>query len=248
MAAAAVPESYVFQRSKLKVPSGQRKPLILVACGSYSPVTNMHMRLHVMARDWMEEKGYDVLGSYFSPVADAYGKKDLAPISHRINMLNLAVASSDFIMVDEWEGRKSAWTETVKVMNHYGEEVNKDRPPGAPKIGVMLICGSDLLDSFNTPGLWADQDQKDILTHGLVTIERQGSDPAKIVFNNDIMFPFRENIHIVKQWIPNDISSTLIRKTLTRGMSIQYLVPDSVIDYIYANNLYKAADAKKSKH
>jgi len=238
---------YMFPRDKLKTGAPGKKPVVLVACGSYSPVTYMHMRLHEMSRDWMEDRGYEVIGSYFSPVADAYGKKDLAPFKHRLNMLKLAVEGSDYIMVDHWEGEKDVWTETVKVLRHFSDEVNRMRPADAPKAEVMLICGSDLLDSFNTPKLWADDDQKEILSFGLVTIERVGADPAKIVWNNDLMFPFRERIFVVKQWIPNDISSTLIRKTLARGMSISYLVPEKVVNYIYSNNLFKAAEAKKAK-
>lgn len=38
--------AYVFPRDKLKTPSGKKTPLILLACGSYSPVTFMHLRLH----------------------------------------------------------------------------------------------------------------------------------------------------------------------------------------------------------
>jgi len=200
-----------------------------------------------MAKDWMEEHGYEVLGSYFSPVGDGYGKKDLASARHRINMLQLACSDSDFIMVDEWEAQKSVWTETIKVLNHFSEEVNHGRALDHPKIDVMLICGSDLLDSFNTPQLWAEQDQKDIFSHGLVTIERAGADPAKIVWENTLMYPFRYNIHIVKQWIPNDISSTAIRRSLARGMSIKYLVPDAVLEYVFKHNLFKASDGLKSK-
>lgn len=45
-------------------------------------------------------------------------------------------------------------TETANVLRHFEEELNRDRSPSDPKIEVMLVCGSDLLDSFNTPGLW----------------------------------------------------------------------------------------------
>jgi nicotinamide mononucleotide adenylyltransferase len=208
----------------------------------------MHLRLNVMARDWMEEQGFEVLGAYFSPVGDAYGKKGLASSAHRVEMLHLATSSSDFIMVDEYETLQPQWTETVKVLRHFDEHIKSALAARGVirKVHVMLVCGSDLLDSFNTPNLWAETDQNEILgSYGLVTLERVGADPAKIVWSNDIMYPHRSNIFIVKQWIPNDISSTLVRRALQRQMSVDYLLPESVVRYIYANSLYgaKAASA-----
>jgi len=43
---------------------------------------------------------------------------------------------------------------------------------------------------------------------------------------------------VVKQLIYNDISSTKVRLFVKRGMSIKYLLPNSVIQYIYDHKLY----------
>ena len=45
------------------------------------------------------QEGYDVLGAYMSPVHDAYAKKGLAPVAHRIAMCQLAAQTSPLIMV-----------------------------------------------------------------------------------------------------------------------------------------------------
>ena len=50
--------------------------------------------------------------------------------------------------------------------------------------------------------------------------------------------PWRDNIYVIRQMIHNDVSSTKIRLFLRRGMSIQYLLPASVIEYIEQNRLY----------
>lgn len=44
---------------------------------------------------------------------------------------------------------------------------------------------------------------------------------------------------VIKQLIYNDISSTKVRLFVKRGMSIKYLLPNSVIQYIYDNKLYR---------
>jgi len=44
----------------------------------------------------------------------------------------------------------------------------------------------------------------------------------------------------VTEWIPNEVSSTRIRRALKRGESVRYLLQDSVIDYIYKHEIYDA--------
>ncbi|XP_075363510.1 nicotinamide/nicotinic acid mononucleotide adenylyltransferase 3 isoform X4 [Mycteria americana] len=95
-----------------------RIPLILLACGSFNPITNMHMRLFELARDHLHQTGrYQVIEGIMSPVNDDYGKKGLVSARHRIAMAKLALETSDWIRVDPWECEQETWTETVKVLS-----------------------------------------------------------------------------------------------------------------------------------
>jgi nicotinamide mononucleotide adenylyltransferase len=92
-----------------------KTPLAIVACGSFSPLSYLHLRLFEMAKDWAKQSGqYAVVGLYISPVGDGYGKKDLAPAVDRVNMCKLGTSSSN-IMVDNWEGLQSKYQVTAQV-------------------------------------------------------------------------------------------------------------------------------------
>ncbi|KAG8421625.1 Nicotinamide/nicotinic acid mononucleotide adenylyltransferase 1 [Metarhizium acridum] len=57
-----------------------------------------------------------------------------------------------------------------------------------------------------------------------------------------------ENIQVIRQVVSNDISSTKVRLLLRRSMSIDYLIPDDVVNYMHEHNLYRELDlAKPSK-
>uniref|UniRef100_A0A096M0Y7 Nicotinamide-nucleotide adenylyltransferase n=1 Tax=Poecilia formosa TaxID=48698 RepID=A0A096M0Y7_POEFO len=96
-----------------------RVPLVLLACGSFNPITNQHMRLFELARDHMHSTGrFEVVGGIVSPVSDGYGKQGLVPAKHRISMAKLALQSSNWVTVDEWESQQPDWTETVVTMRY----------------------------------------------------------------------------------------------------------------------------------
>uniref|UniRef100_A0A8C6ZSK9 Nicotinamide nucleotide adenylyltransferase 3 n=1 Tax=Nothoprocta perdicaria TaxID=30464 RepID=A0A8C6ZSK9_NOTPE len=94
-----------------------RIPLILLACGSFNPITNMHMRLFELARDHLHQTGqYEVIEGIVSPVSDNYRKQGLVSAKHRVAMARLALETSDWIRVDPWESEQETWTETVRVL------------------------------------------------------------------------------------------------------------------------------------
>lgn len=231
-------------RSKLRdvstVPEGM-SPAVLVACGSYSPPTVLHTRIFETARDFFVETKdslkIDVIGGYICPVHEAYGKKGLAPMHDRIEMVKRSLESSDWVSCDEWETKQKEWTRTRLSLDRMHIEVNKGNTSGKD-IRVMLLCGADILDSMVTPGVWTESDLHVLLSRGIVCIKRAGSDPEKLINSHDILYKYRQNIYLIREWVENNVSSTSVRRAVKRGMSIKYFVADGVDEYIKKRKLY----------
>lgn len=103
------------------------------------------------------------------------------------------------------------------------------------------------MESFTVPNLWKQEDLVEIMGRfGLVCITRCGSDPFKSVNQSDVIWSHRKGIHVVHEWVTNDISATHVRRALRRGQSVRYLVPDSVIGYIQEHELYSAESEEKN--
>ncbi|GMH34434.1 hypothetical protein BSKO_02268 [Bryopsis sp. KO-2023] len=220
------------------------KPVVVVACGSFNPPTIMHLRMFELARDALKQKGYDPLGGYMSPVNDGYGKKDLASAEHRLKMCELATSSSDMIMVDHWEATGTAYKRTRAVLERVEQNLKEAFDDGSPSTPtkVMLLCGSDLLESLCVPGVWKPPDVKHILEHhGIVCLARSGSDAVKLINDEkSCLYEFRDKIIVMEDPVDNAISSKVIRECLREGRSVRYIVPESVVEYMKKNELYKA--------
>lgn len=248
--------------------AARRIPVVLLACGSFNPITNQHMRLFELARDHLHSTGqYKVVGGIVSPVSDGYGKQGLVLAEHRIAMAKLAVQSSDWVSVDEWESQQPDWTETVITMRyHYGNilkqyqqnmERNKEttsisspasNPPGPPSPQLKLLCGADFLASFGVPGLWLQRDVEEVAGRfGLVCVSRGGLQPERAVHESDTLSRHRQNIFQVREWVRNETSATEVRRALRRGLSVKYLLPDPVLEYIQRHRLYTEASERRNQ-
>ncbi|ODV61827.1 nicotinamide/nicotinic acid mononucleotide adenylyltransferase [Ascoidea rubescens DSM 1968] len=223
-------------------------PLVIVCCGSFSPVTYLHLRIFEMALDSIrEDTNYEVVGGYYSPVSDYYNKKGLASAPHRVRMCELACErTSSWLMVDAWESLQPKYTRTALVFDHFNEEINIKREgiynskiEKKINVKIMLLAGGDLIESMGEPDLWDDSDLTHILgNYGCLIVERTGSDVRSFLLGHDILYQHRKNILVIKQLIYNDISSTKVRLFLRRNMSVRYLLPNSVIKYIRKHHLY----------
>ena len=153
------------------ISDANKTPLVLVACGSFSPVTFLHLRMFEMARDDARlHSQFEVVGGYLSLVNDAYKKPGLATSVHRYNMCRLACdKTSDWLMVDPFEARAEEYVPTAPVLDHFDEELNKKRQGvpiinengqevGRKNVRIILLAGSDLIQTMSEPGVWAEED------------------------------------------------------------------------------------------
>ncbi|EDQ87204.1 uncharacterized protein MONBRDRAFT_27368 [Monosiga brevicollis MX1] len=228
-----------------------KEPVVLIACGSFSPVTLMHLRLLEDARDTLHAQGHrHVIGGYLSPTHDKYGKKTLALGHHRLNMTALAVEDSEWLNVDVWENAQSGWTPTALVLDRFERALqavaltDEHGDPHPKPIKVMLTCGADLLDSFETikedgSPLWQPAHQDIIARNGIVCLERQGTDIDEVIARQDVLARNRANIVVFPPAVTNSISSTTVRRQLAQGRSVRYLIPRPVEDYIYRHQLHR---------
>ena len=236
---------YKFPTSKLSTLTDESKtPLVLVSCGSFSPITFLHLRMFEMCKDWVRSHSdYEIVGAYLSPVSDAYQKSGLTSANHRIEMCRLACNESNWIAVDDWEAVKREYTRTAFVLDHFDEEINSihggitTASGSKKKAQVALLSGADLLDTMSKPGVWAEEDLDHILRrYGAFIIERSGTDVQAAMSKLE---PWRHYIHPITQLIQNDVSSTKIRAFLGKEMSIRYLIPEPALKYIDERGLFK---------
>lgn len=240
-----------FPQSKLKthVTQANKIPLVLVACGSFSPITNLHVEMFGMTERYAAERtNFEVVGCYLSPVSDAYKKTSLVSAQHRLNMCNLAVEKTN-IMVDTWEALRCdeagepLYTATHDVLRHFDEQINEklggtETPDGTKKrTQVALLIGADVAMTMNDLKVWPRSDLDQILgVFGAFIVER----PAQTDIDQALE-PLKK--HYDKIWrVPsshNDVSSTKIRAQIRNGEHSQDL-PRVVTEYIKTHSLYQA--------
>jgi len=204
----------------------------------------LHLRMFEMACDYVRQNTeFEVVGRYLSPVNDSYQKPGLLSSQHRVAMCSIAAdQASQTLMVDTWETRQETYQRTAVVLDHFEYEINQVRGGVVTEDGerrnvrVMLLAGSDLISTMSEPGVWSASDLDHILgRYGTLIIERSGTDIARAT---DALSTWQHNIFIIGQLIQNDVSSTKVRLFIRRGLSVLYLLPVGVIEYIEQQHLY----------
>lgn len=181
------------------------------------------------------------------------GSATMLTLPLRVRMCEIAVEqTSTWLMVDPWEAVQKEYQPTAVVLDHFEEELNVVRGGvetlnGERKpVRIALLAGADLIQTMSTPGVWSDKDLDHILgRYGTFIVERSGTDIDDALATLE---PWKENIEVIQQLIQNDVSSTKIRLFLKRDMSVQYLVPAPVIEYIHQHGLYEDDGVASSVH
>uniref|UniRef100_A0A0N4ZTR3 Nicotinamide-nucleotide adenylyltransferase n=1 Tax=Parastrongyloides trichosuri TaxID=131310 RepID=A0A0N4ZTR3_PARTI len=215
--------------------------IILLACGTYNPLTIGHLRMMESAKDNIERMTCGkVIHGFLSPVSDSYKKKGMIPSEHRIEMLRLGVKNSDWLKIHTWEAERDCWSRTIEVVNRIKEEYNHIN-----NLIVSLVMGGDVLDSFQVikddgEPLWDRNDIEYFASNGLICQVRPNSNVEETIKKLNLEKYVNNNLYTFTDVIcPNDISSTKVRYGLKNNISVKYAIPDDVLNYIMENKLYQ---------
>ena len=62
---------------------------------------------------------HQVIGGIISPVHDAYKKNGLVSAKHRLSMSKIALQTSDWIRLSDWETQQEQWTRTRLTLQYH---------------------------------------------------------------------------------------------------------------------------------
>ncbi|MBR5756404.1 MAG: nicotinate-nucleotide adenylyltransferase [Firmicutes bacterium] len=193
--------------------------------GSFDPVHYGHL---ILADQLITEAGLDkvvFIPTYVSPF-----KIDSTKTSpeNRLEMLRMAIEDNPKFSISDIEVLREGPSYTIDTLTEYSKGL-------APDDELYLIMGQD---TFREIEKWHRSDE--LLTNYRFIIGKRPGESTKEMFALfKELFAKYKNLKIEFFDIPEqDISSTVLRNKLKLGKSIRYFTPDSVIKYIYDNNLY----------
>ncbi len=206
--------------------------------GTFDPIHMGHLRT-------AEEIGeaFNLEKVYLIPSALPPHKTKKPPtlFVHRLAMVRLAAAESPMLEASDLEGKRTGFSYSIETLKEFYKILG-------PELELFFILGTDAFLEIKT---WKEYtslfDYADF-----VIINRAGyksekleellSDPElglKSTHKPDSFLAPSGKTLILTAPTLMDISSTCIREMVSKGKSIRFLVPESVMEYAAKKGLYK---------
>jgi len=202
----------------------ERNPLkrIGVYGGGFDPVHIAHL---ILAQTALESLSLDRV--VFIPsggVAHYKNESNVASGIDRLEMLRLAAESNPRFEICGYEVDQGKFCYTIDTLRHLRDEVYQDAE-------IILLAGEDWKDRLTT---WKDGD-KLLEEFSVAIFSRPGFQ------ERDDANSFAKAGRIRHVSMPLiDISSSDIRDRRRKGLSIEYMLPSPVYDYIEDKDLYRS--------
>lgn len=186
--------------------------------GTFDPPHVGHL---IIAETIKESEGFDKM--IFVPALLPPHKDDtpLSSVEDRLEMLRLSLGNDPDLEVSRVEIQRGGVSYTIDTVREVKRRYGLDRQH------ITFLMGSDSLVEFHT---W--KNYKAILRECRVLVaSRPGFRPSRIPPHILSQVRFANMPQI-------EISSSLIRKRVRKGLTIRYMVPEPVRTYIFRNRLY----------
>lgn len=203
--------------------SRRRRQRIGILGGTFNPIHLGHL---LMAQDAMEQLRLDRVKFIPTALPPHKTAERLAPAADRLRMVRLAIRANPAFEADDIEIRRGGISYTVDTLC----ELRRRHP----RARFYFIIGADSLRELH---LWR-QARRLVKLCTFVTVPRPGFEPKPVVDPKlDAATRRRLRQHVLRGHAC-DIASSDIRRRVARGLSIRYLLPDAVRDYIRRRKLY----------
>lgn len=197
--------------------------------GTFNPVHCAHLRV---AAEFVES--FQLVNVGLVPCAiPVHREEPQISIEHRIAMLELAVSDSDTLHVDLREIKRSGPSYTVDTLRELRQQLGGDA-------AIYFAMGSDAFNNFES---WHRYEEFFSLCNVVVMHRPE----HKLTIVNDKLkgllacFEGKHKSHGALYELDVallDISSSSIRAAVSHKKTIEYLLPESVRQYIHQHKLY----------
>jgi len=191
--------------------------------GTFDPVHSGHLIIAEEVREVLRLS--EVL---FMPCGQPWLKleRPITPAVHRVEMVRLAIGTAPQFKLSEVEVKRSGPSYSVDTMMEFQEQFGS----GAE---LFFIVGCDALADL---AKWKEP-QRLIQLCKLVAVPRLNfNSPDLKALERSVPGVSQRLIYVATPII--DISSSRIRERVRKGLSIRYLVPEKVEEYIRRQKLY----------
>lgn len=182
--------------------------------GSFNPIHNGHL---ILAQTAINETELDYVWLVVSPQNPLKNKKNLLPAYDRLRMVELAVDNNDRILASNVEFNLPRPSYTIHTLTHLSDLYRSYE--------FALIMGKDNLAHIHK---W--KNYKAILNnYQLHVYPRQEAEKSE--YDN------HPSVNIFNAPFLN-LSATYIRNAIRNNKSVQYMIPETVRNYIITGGLY----------
>lgn len=188
--------------------------------GTFNPIHNAHLRVAEYVVDNCVADKVIFVPVYIPP----HKKFDMKMAIHRLHMVRLAVEGNKKFQVSDIEYKLGGKSYTYRTVCELYKNFS-------PKYKINFIIGTDAFRKIET---WYETDKLKEKVHFFVFLR------DKNFIENE--FDYLQQKGYDFELMPlkfEDISSTLLRKTLKTGGTLAKFVPEKVEEYIRENGLYK---------
>jgi nicotinate-nucleotide adenylyltransferase len=192
--------------------------------GTFDPIHIGHLTLAAVVREKL-----CLAEVVFVPAGNPYFKvhKSISAAEHRLAMVRLAIAENPGFKISLLEVDRPGPSYTVNTLSEMRRGLSEDDE-------LFFILGWDILAELPE---WRQPARLISLCH-LVAVPRVGYNLPKFELLEAAIPGITERVLVLDEPRIN-ISSSVIRERLARGLPVQRLVPDSVADYIHKHGLYQ---------